>query len=389
MQKSVISLGYDQEKNEIARLKLENMKLKLDLKALEVSRMHYNQSEKKFEQLFNNISDAVYYLKIDDDGIAGNFVEVNEIAFRRLGYTREEMLNMSPFDIDIHTREEIIEILKKIKANESFTFESVHICKDGSQIPVEIKTHVLDIEGEIYTISVCRDISERKRAEDLRIQTEKMKIVAQLAAGIAHEVRNPLTSLKGFVQLFRSDTAPSKEILDVMENELERIDAISGEFLTLAKPYHLDFSPIDLQGLLKNVVSIVSNEALRHSVSIQTFFPKEKITIQGEGRELKKLFLNLIKNAIEAMPDGGKITIHLMNRDGYAEIQIQDNGIGMTEEQIKRLGEPFFTTKETGTGLGLVVTFNIIHTHHGEINVESQLNEGTTFTVRLPIKNNG
>jgi PAS domain S-box-containing protein len=388
MQKSVISLGYDQEKNEISRLKLENMKLKLDLNAMKVSRMHYNQSEKKFEQLFNNISDAVYYLKIDDYGIASNFVEINEMASRRLGYTREEMLNMSPFDIDIHKREESIEILKKIKANDSFMFESVHICKDGSHIPVEIKTHVLDIEGEKYILSVCRDISERKRAEDLRIQTEKMNIVAQLAAGIAHEIRNPLTSLKGFVQLFRTDTVPRKEHLDVMENELERINAISGEFLTLAKPYHLDFSPIDLKGLLKNVVDILENEAITHSISIQTNFPKDKITIQGVGRELKKLFLNLIKNAIEAMPDGGKITIHLTNRDGYAEIQIQDHGIGMTEEQVKRLGEPFFTTKETGTGLGLVVTFNIVHTHHGEINVKSQLNEGTTFTVKLPLNNN-
>jgi PAS domain S-box-containing protein len=388
----VISLGYDQEKkkmlDEIARLKLENKNLRSELHTLKVTNSHHNQSEKKFEQLFNNISDAVYYLKIDDDGVAGNFVEINEIAYSRLGYTREEMLNMSPFDIDIHAREEVIQILKRIKVSESVTFESVHICKDGSQVPVEIKTHVLEIEGEKYTLSVCRDITERKRAEDLRIQAEKMNIVAQLAAGIAHEIRNPLTSLKGFVQLFRSDTVPSKEVLDVMESELERINAITGEFLTLAKPYHLDFYPIDLKELLNEVVDILSNEALSHLVSILTNFPKEKIMIHGADRELKKLFINLIKNAIEAMPDGGKITIHLVNRDGFAEVQIHDNGIGMTYEQVKRLGEPFFTTKETGTGLGLVVTFNIIHTHHGEINVKSQLNEGTTFTIRLPVKNN-
>jgi signal transduction histidine kinase len=95
--------------------------------------------------------------------------------------------------------------------------------------------------------------------------------------------------------------------------------------------------------------------------------------------------MNLIKNGIEAMPNGGELTIIAKNVDGYADIRIQDNGIGMTEEQVKRLGEPFFTTKETGTGLGLVVTYNTIHTHHGEINVTSKLNEGTTFTVRLPV----
>lgn len=189
----------------------------------------------------------------------------------------------------------------------------------------------------------------------------------------------------GFLQLFRSNTVPSKEILDVMESELERINAISGEFLTLAKPSHLDFSPIDLQELLKNVVDILTNEALGQSVSIQTKFPKENIIIHGAGRELKKLFLNLIKNAIEAMPNGGEITIAAENGGGYADIRIQDNGIGMTEEQVKHLGEPFFTTKETGTGLGLVVMFNIIRTHHGEISVTSKWHEGTTFTVRLPV----
>jgi two-component system, sporulation sensor kinase A len=394
MQKPVISLdafnlGYDYEKmmilEELARLKKENDKLRSDLNALKAISTNHNESEKKFEQLFNNISDAVYYLKIDDHGVAGKFVEVNEHAYRRLGYTRHEMMNMSPFDIDIHGREEVIQLLKKIKNNESWTFETAHICKDGSQIPVEIKTNVLDIEGEIYTLSVCRDITERKRAADLRIQAEKMNIVAQLAAGIAHEIRNPLTSLMGFLQLFRSNTVPSKEILDAMESELERINAISGEFLTLAKPSHLDFSPIDLQELLKNVVDILTNEALGQSVSIQTKSPKENIIIHGAGRELKKLFLNLIKNAIEAMPNGGEITITAENGGGYADIRIQDNVIGMTEEQVKHLGEPFFTTKETGTGLGLVVTFNIIRTHHGEISVTSKWNEGTTFTVRLPV----
>jgi PAS domain S-box-containing protein len=284
MQESVISLdafnlGCDHEKQkileELARLRMENDQLRSELNALKAAGTNQHESEKKFEQLFNNISDAVYYLKIDDHGVAGNFVEVNQHAYSRLGYTREEMMNMSPFDIDIHTREEVIQFLKKIKGSESWTFETTHICKDGGQIPVEIKTHVLDIEGETFTLSVCRDITERKRSEDLRIQTEKMNIVAQLAGGIAHEIRNPLTSLKGFLQLFRTDTVPSKEILDVMESELERINAISGEFLTLAKPSNFHFSPLELKVILKNVTDILSNEALRHSVSIKTQLQKK------------------------------------------------------------------------------------------------------------------
>jgi two-component system, sporulation sensor kinase A len=501
--------GYDQNKsellNEIERLKIENEKLQSQLNATKEISKHHTKSDKKFEQLFNNISDAIYYLKIDDEGIAGEFIEVNEVAYNRLGYTRKEMLEMSPSHIDFHEEEELTNILKRINNNESITFETIHISKEGSRIPVEIKTHILEVEGEKFTLSVCRDISERKKAEkeirdtkdqyqqlvesstngiailqddkwvfineaglnlfgaktkqqllgksiydmllpefqeeykmlaqtadkhtrvnsiwrtidgreihtemilipvifkervadqliiqdvterkkaeELMVQAEKMNIVSQLAAGIAHEIRNPLTSLKGFVQLFRSGTVPNQEFLKVMESELERIDVISSEFLTLAKPYNSDFIAIDLQDLLKNVIALFDTEASKQTISIMTRFAKESMIVNGVGTELKKVFINLIKNAIEVTSYGGSVAITGENKDGAVTISIQDKGIGMTEEQLIHLGEPFFTTKETGTGLGLMVTYKIIETHHGEVEVRSKLNEGTTFTVKLP-----
>ncbi|WP_235714665.1 PAS domain S-box protein [Neobacillus dielmonensis] len=496
--------------DELERVKRENEQLKLQLTASKAASTHLDDSEKKFEHLFNSISDAIYYLKIEEDGIVGNFIEVNRAAHSRLGYTREEAMNLSPFDIDYHEKDEIVDLLKMIKNNQSLTFETVHKCKDGSRIPVEVNTHLLEIEGENYTLSVCRDISnrkrsekeiretkdqyqrlvesstngivviqddkwvfanraalelfgaeskeqllgrsiydmlsprfieeynrlkeygeedskfrfnwkilngreiyteavlipsifkekvakqliiqdvtERKRAEDLKIQAEKMNVVAQIAAGIAHEIRNPLTSLKGFVQLFREDTVPNKEILKIMENELERINDISSEFLTLAKPYNLDFVELDIKELVKNVVNLLEKEASRRSVTFQTFFTQEKVTVSGVGTELKKVFLNLIKNAIEVMPNGGNIGLFVESHDGIVSVSIQDNGAGLTEEQLSHLGEPFYTTKETGTGLGLMVTYQIIKTHNGEIDVKSKLNEGTTFIVKLPAVNEG
>ncbi|MBE6185481.1 MAG: PAS domain S-box protein [Bacillus sp. (in: Bacteria)] len=506
----VMELGYDQEKDkllhEIDQLKIENEKLKSELSTTKEISKYLNESEQRFEQLFNNISDAVYYLKIDKEGVSGNFIEVNKIAYKRLGYTREEMLNMSPFDIDYHEREELIQILESIMNTETLIFETMHVCKDGTLIPVEIKTHNVVMDGETFTLSVCRDISERKQAErvirdtkkqyqrlvesstngiavlqddkwvfaneaalklfgahtkdqllgksiydmlypefiekykiltkfggkharlnstwknldgreihteivsipiifrdrvakqliiqdvterkqaeDLMIQAEKMNVVGQLAAGIAHEIRNPLTSLKGFVQLFRSGTVPNDKFLNIMESELERIDVISSEFLTLAKPYNVDFSPVDIQELLKNVIALLGTEASKQRISIDTSFLNETIIVDGVNAELKKVFINLIKNAIEVMPDGGTIKIIVENSEEAVDISIQDHGIGMTDEQLRRLGEPFFTTKETGTGLGLMVTYKIIDHHHGEMKVKSKLNEGTTFTVRLPV----
>ncbi|WP_462413162.1 PAS domain S-box protein [Neobacillus sp. Marseille-QA0830] len=496
--------------DEMVRLKRENEQLKSQLTGSKAVSTHLDGSEIKFEHLFNSISDAIYYLKIEDNGTAGNFIEVNRAAHSRLGYTREEALNLTPFDIDYHEKDELIQMLKMIKNNQTLTFESVHIGKDGSHVPVEINTHLLEIEGESYTLSVCRDISnrkksekeiretkdqyqrlvesstngivvlqddkwvfanraalalfgadskeqllgrsiydmlspefmeeynrlkefgvedskfrfnwkilngkeiyteavlipsifkgrvakqliiqdvtERKRAEDLKIQAEKMNVVAQIAAGIAHEIRNPLTSLKGFVQLFREDTVPNKEILNIMENELERINVISSEFLTLAKPYHLDFMKVDLKELVKNVINLLEKEAFRKSILFQASFPQEKIMVNGVGTELKKVFLNLIKNAIEGMPNGGNIGIKVEMCDGMVSVSIHDNGVGMTEDQLGHLGEPFYTTKETGTGLGLMVTYQIVKTHNGEINVESKWNEGTTFIVKLPAVTEG
>ncbi|MED1203045.1 PAS domain S-box protein [Heyndrickxia acidicola] len=494
--------------DEMEELKQENEKLILQLNAYQEKIKNYTKSEKKFEQLFNNISDAVYYLKLDDDGNAGEFIEVNEVAYRRLGYTREEMLRMFPSHIDIHEKEELRDILKRINSNESITFETMHICKDGSRIPVEIKTHILRVDGEKFTLSVCRDISERKqaerviqntrkqyqrlvesstngiailqderwvfineagkklfgaetkeqllgksvddmllpefhddyrrlaikaceqtrfisvwktldgreihtemvlipiiykgkladqliiqdlterkKAEELLIQAEKMNLVSQLAAGIAHEIRNPLTSLKGFVQLFHSGTVPNRQFLKIMKSELDRIDVISSEFLALAKPYNSDFTTINMQDLLENAVALLDRQASKSSVKIVTRLAKERMMVRGINTDLKKVFINLIKNAIEASSCGGTVTIKGGNKDEAVRISIQDKGIGMAEEQLTHLGDPFFTTKETGTGLGLMVTYKIIDNHHGDVRVKSKVNEGTTFTVILPAAN--
>ncbi|MFV8828546.1 ATP-binding protein [Alkalihalobacterium sp. APHAB7] len=375
----------DNEKSEIDRLHQEIEHLKLELNAYKQMAQNFSDSEKAFDQLFNNISDGIYYFKLYRNGRAGNFINVNQIGYSRLGYTREEMLKMSLVDIDVHEEDEYLQLVNAIFHNETHFFETIHISKEGQQIPVEIKAHTIDVEGEKYILSVCRDITARKQTEQMMIQAEKMNVAGQLAAGIAHEIRNPLTSLKGFVQLFRSGTIPNDVFLHIMEDELERIDLISSEFLTLAKPVNTDFSKVNLYLLLKDIVALLDTEAFKQSISIATVFESEEATVLGVSSQLKQVFINLIKNAIEVMPDGGTILIKMEKEQDYVNVSVQDEGIGMTEEQLSRIGEPFYTTKEAGTGIGLMVTYTIIENHNGIVHVKSKLNEGTMFTVQLPV----
>ncbi|MEB1808443.1 MAG: PAS domain S-box protein [Bacillaceae bacterium] len=373
------------EKSEMDRLHQEIEHLKLELNAYKQMAQNFSDSEKAFDQLFNNISDGVYYFKVYKNGRAGKFINVNQIGYTRLGYTREEILKMSPVDIDIHEEDEVIQLVEAIFHNETHIFETVHISKEGKQIPVEIKAHTFDVEGEKYILSVCRDITVRKQTEQMMIQAEKMNVAGQLAAGIAHEIRNPLTSLKGFVQLFRSGTIPNDVFLNIMEDELERIDLISSEFLSLAKPVTTDFTKVNLHVLLKDIIALLDTEAFKQSISISTVFETEETSVLGVSSQLKQVFINLIKNSIEVMPDGGNILIKIEKEKEYLNVSIEDKGAGMTEEQLSRIGEPFYTTKEAGTGIGLMVTYTIIENHNGKVNVKSKLNEGTTFTVQLPV----
>ncbi|WP_185806903.1 PAS domain S-box protein [Bacillus sp. HMF5848] len=255
----------------------------------------------------------------------------------------------------------------------------------GKELHTEVIVISTTFEERPAIQLIIRDVTEQKQAQHLMVQAEKMNIVGQLAAGIAHEIRNPLTSLKGFVQLFRSGTMINDEFLDIMEAELERIDIISSEFLSLAKPGTQRFAPTNLLDILEDVVALLDTEAFKYSVTIQKKFRFNEIVVFGLETQLKQVFINLIKNAIEGMPEGGIIEVKANIVQEEVQVSIKDQGVGMTKSQLVRLGEPFYTTKEKGTGLGLMVSYSIVKNHKGKIEVKSKPKKGTTFTVMLPL----
>ncbi|KNB70064.1 PAS domain-containing sensor histidine kinase [Brevibacillus reuszeri] len=292
--------------------------------------------------------------------------------------------------IDVHTddRPLVVEHFKKLLATkEPQTCEFRYHCVDGSMIVLESKgVPIFSPTGECDGfIIVSRDITERRNNEDLLRKTEKLSMIGELAAGIAHEIRNPLTALKGFVQLLYPTLNDKKMYADIMLSELERINFIVSELLVLAKPQNVQIRHLSLVGLLENVLALLASEANLKNIHFHTSFPEAPI-IAGEEIQLKQVFLNIIKNSIEAIAGQGEI--HVSTRllaSNQVIVRLADNGCGISEDIMPRLGEPFFTTKENGTGLGLMISSKIIKDHHGSLHISSHKEEGTVIEITLPI----
>ncbi|WP_116233013.1 ATP-binding protein [Paenibacillus sp. VMFN-D1] len=242
---------------------------------------------------------------------------------------------------------------------------------------------VFDMGGCLCRIiGTLRDITEMKRTEEVLRNTEKLVFAGQLAVGIAHEIRNPLTTVKGLIQL----AGPTSGLrhYDLIMSELDRMNLIVGEFLILGKPQEIRFREDWCMTILQEVLSLIEIEAAKNNVRIRcTCIREEKISC--DRNQIKQVFLNILKNAIQALPGGGRIDIVLEADDGYQRIRFVDNGIGMPEEVLERIGEPFHTTKLEGYGLGMMIVKKIIASHRGILNITSEPGKGTTVEMGLPI----
>ncbi|MCJ8012959.1 PAS domain S-box protein [Paenibacillus sp. KQZ6P-2] len=244
----------------------------------------------------------------------------------------------------------------------------------------------LNSDGECqHFFNVTRDVTERKQNEELLLRTEKLSVIGELAASIAHEIRNPLTSLKGFIQYLQPLISKNSAFTDIMLSELDRINFIVSELLVLAKPQNLHVKSVLLHSIIENVVKFLESEANLKSIEINTKFPSTPVTINCEENQLKQVFINIMKNSLDAISANGEISIQTkLLSDNQVLIRFSDNGCGMSQELLSRLGEPFYTTKEKGTGLGLLISNKIIKDHQGSINITSEINKGTIVDITLP-----
>lgn len=275
----------------------------------------------------------------------------------------------------------------EIKQSQLIEFRLQH--KNGEWIVIESRfMPVKGEEGSIeHFVKISRDITERKKSEDILLQSEKLSVVGELAAGIAHEIRNPLTTIKGFVQLFKNENKSTK-YTELLLSELDRIETITSELLTLGKPQAVKLIRMNVKELLENTLDILTPQFIMNDIQFHLIVEETPFYIICEKNQLKQVFINLIKNAIEAMKAGGEIYINLRKgKDGACIISFQDQGCGIPEELLPRLGEPFYTLKEKGTGLGLMICHKIIKQHNGSITYASKMNEGTLIEITLPLAN--
>ncbi len=237
--------------------------------------------------------------------------------------------------------------------------------------------------------------AERKRKEELRkaqeelIQANKYKVIGELAAGIAHEIRNPLGSIQGSLEILRKDykVEDSKhEFLNILLKEVARLNKVITDFLNYARPALPNLIDTDIDQLIRETVIMLSPQAGKKGVTIKTESAKNLPRIKADPSQLKQAFINLILNSLEATESNGQVLISTLLDKNKVMVKFRDTGKGMSEETKDKIFTPFFSTKENGAGLGLGIVERIVQNHKGEIKVESYLGKGTVFTLIFPVK---
>jgi two-component system, sporulation sensor kinase E len=342
--------------------------------------------------ILNESKDGIISLDADD-----RVMTWNRGAEQIYGYKAEEIVGKS-FDIlvpeNLRTQGEMLKMQEVLKERGFLRHhETERIRKDGKKIIVDItRTAVKNEKGE-YTgsSSIIKDVTERKEFEKRITQTEKLTTVGQISANIAHEIKNPLMGISGAVQVLMKKlegNPPARETLSKIFEQVQRLDSTLKGLLSFARPQTPYFLKGNVNEIIDQVLFFVAPEAETKRVRITKEMAKELPSISLDPDQIKQVFLNIILNALQAMPEGGELKIKTSNGNGNSggeiRIVISDTGSGIPEDIREDIFRPFFTTKIKGTGLGLAITKSIVEEHGGNINYTTELNKGTSFEITLP-----
>lgn len=341
------------------------------------------------ESFVNHTSDAIHVSQLD-----GRVKQVNPAFETMYGWKEDEIIGAELNNVPEEYAEEFRETWETVLRGGSVAdLETVRYAKDGKPFDVSLTvSSIRDEREEIVAVAtISRNITARKQTEELLRRSEKLSAVGQLAAGVAHEIRNPLTTLRGFVQLQQKHEPLTPAYLQIMLSELDRINYIVSELLVFAKPQAERFRMAQVSDIIRDIVMLIDSEARLNNVKIEIRCEDRLPEIRCETNQLKQVFLNLLKNGMEAMPEGGSIRVEAGRSPEGRELVLRfvDEGEGIPEEHLSRLGEPFYSTKENGNGLGLMVSQQIISNHKGTLRFQSKLGQGTCVEIRLPIPGAG
>lgn len=336
---------------------------------------------------FENAKDSIAVFDLDNRVIAVN------PAFEKLyGWTGADCYGKYLPMVPPEKYEQSKHRIKLMQQGESFDLlETVDMKKDGTTFDAEVTLSPLfDSSGKIIATSVItRDITYRKEAEKILLINEKLNLAGEIAAGVAHEIRNPLTVISGFTQMMGADEkSPFAYYYQLIDDEIERINLIINEFLLLSKPDTNEGKPIDFHQFLDKIMQLFTPQLRTVNISYKANWGATNYIIEGNSNRLIQVFINIMKNSMEAITENGHINITTKNSEQSIVVTIEDNGIGMSQKVINNIFEPFFTTKEQGTGLGMMISNKIIEEHGGNISIHSEMNLGTQIIIELPLSKN-
>lgn len=303
-----------------------------------------------------------------------------------LGYCQKELIDEKGYDII--SLEDKVFIKERFKNNlgsmEGHTIELSIRDFQGEYFRFNCHIDRVNVENVDYFIATLVDIRNRNQSEDQLVHSEKMTIAGQFAAGIAHEIRNPLTSLKGFLQLLQSGIAQKDAYYRIMIEEIDKLESITSELLFISRPLTDKREMESVRSMVDDVMVLLKSQAKFKNINWEFIHMDDK-AINCDRSQIKQVLINVIKNAIEAIQSSGTIRISVKEIQSNMEICIKDDGVGIPEEIIHKINEPFFTTKDSGTGLGLMISKQILNQHHGSMSVMPNSYGGCTVKIILPI----
>lgn len=345
---------------------------------------HLTSKEAYLRLFFEHANDAIAVVGFDK-----NIIEVNPAYEELYGWTREESIGKNPPVVPPHNIEAAAERFNALLRGESFTLiETEEMRKDGTVFDAQISlSPIFDTYGEIIAVSVIsRDISYIKENKRLLLQSEKLRLAGEIAAGVAHEIRNPMTVISGFVQMMNDDTSSPYQIYtNIIQKEIERIDLILAEFLVLSKPQVDNYAEIQVIHILADISNLFHLEFQQRNIELVLPDKLSTAKILGNENQIKQVLINTVKNAMEAIGENGIVQIQTYTEKDQLHINIHDSGCGIPPHLLERIFEPFYTTKTKGTGLGMMIINKIIQDHQGSIKIQSKLKIGTEISICLPI----
>ena len=359
-----------------------------------------DEDAKRFRALWRLARDIVLFVGAD-----GRILDANDAALHTYGYTREELCAMRVHELRAPDTREHVDTQMERAFTDGLLFETVHVRKDGTPVPVEVSSQSAEIEGELLLLSVIRDLTERKQMQARLAEADRLASVGTLAAGVAHEINNPLsyamTSMELALRLLTEaelgggalvgDDGPlarARRAVSLALDGAHRVRAIVRDLKTLSRTDAAETGPIDVRRVLETCLNVASHE-LRDRASVVREYGDVPLVRANEGR-MVQVFLNLVVNAAHALPQGRSGNeIKLVTRTdqaGRAVVEVHDNGIGIPLELQRQVFEPFFTTKARGegTGLGLFLSRSIVTAMGGTLELSSVPRVGTVFRVTFP-----